>query len=137
MEEPKKLTVREIADILGPYSRDLVNQNYQIANRIRASEELRDAINEAVKIAGDTGVLKDKLEADIARMTQQKSDMERGIKKLNDDLLAAKERTRAANEEAQAAEQKLAALQGDIESATAHISRGQEAQRILASLANH
>ena len=43
----KRLTHKEIADILGPHTRDLVNQNIALQTRIAAFEQLRDAVNQA------------------------------------------------------------------------------------------
>ena len=133
----KEMTVKQIGDVLGKHTRDLVNENQGLQNRIAYFEQLRDAVQEAVKIAGDTGATRDKLGADVQRLTLQKTDLERGIRSLNESMTADKDRARVAREAAEQAEQCLAGLQDQIDAANAHIARGVEAQRVLASLSSH
>ena len=60
--ETKKFTVKQLADILGPYARDLVNQSQRQQNIVAAFAELRDAVTEGVDLAKNIDALKGELE---------------------------------------------------------------------------
>jgi uncharacterized protein (DUF3084 family) len=64
-----KLTPKQIVDILGPHTRNLVNENVALQNRIHAFEQLRDAVSQATGIIAQVEGLTEKvaaLEAEVA-----------------------------------------------------------------------
>jgi hypothetical protein len=137
MEKPTVKELKEALTVLGPHVRDRLNAAVGLQQEVASLERVRDALSVAHRVAAEDSTGKEKALADNERLTKENADLERTAKQLRSDTAKAKELWREAQEQLGATRQELADLQGEIEAAKAIIARGQEAQRILASLASH
>jgi len=137
MEKPTAKELKEALDVVGPLSRDRLNAAIGLKNEIARLERVRDALAIAVRLADETSTSKEKAVSEYERLTKEIADLEKTAYTLCADTANAKALWKTAQEDLATARQELAQLQEQAEAARAIIQRGEETQRILASLATH
>ncbi len=127
-----KLSPKQILDIIGPYTRNLVNENVALQSRICAFEQLRDAVTQATGILTQVEGLTEKaaaLEAEVASKQKTLATLEersRGITagyKPQMIELDNREKVLASREsEVAAREQRVALREERIKTISGHLS---------------
>ena len=99
-----------------------------------ADDALETAINDAFAMIDGVEKNAGGLEADVVRLTQEKSSLEASIKSLPAEIGRLKTERAAVAEQIESAKRDLDGLQSQIEAAKVQIARGEQAARILASI---
>jgi len=127
--------LKEAAEILGTHTRDLLNSNINLKNQISYFERLRDAVVTASRVINEDLTSNEKLRAEAESLKNEIAGLEKTAKLLREDASKAKKDWQAETVKLEEVRQQVASLQSQVEAADVQIARGQEAARLLASIA--
>jgi len=138
--DEKAITVKELktaGDVLGKHTRDLLNQNLDIKQRIAYFESLRDAVAVAVRVASEDLANSEKLKAEQERLTVENASLERTRKALSEDTNKVKTEWQAQTVKLESVRQDVAALESKAEGLRVFIERAEHTRQVLAELGTH
>ena len=137
MEKPTAKELKEALNIVAPLTRDRLNAAVGLKQEIASLERVRDALAVAHRLAVEDSASNEKTASTHAHLTEEISGLEKTAKQLRADTAETKKLWQSAQEQLGATRKELAQLEEQVAAAKAVIARGEETQKILASLASH